>query len=82
MNGLAGITIIESVFVTEPKDIWVRRTWRERLFSRPWQPRVGTRMETRQVPSSKGYMLDRHTLACHPDFAAELKASLGSGGCL
>ena len=35
-----GMPIIFSEFACDPKYETVKRTWKERLFSKPWQPKV------------------------------------------
>jgi hypothetical protein len=44
--------------MTEPGDpVQVRRTWKERLCSRPWAPWCATKTIVPQVPSSKVYII-------------------------
>lgn len=75
---LNGIRIIESAYLTEPGEPYeVRRTLRERLFSRPWHPFQRTRMVTPQVPMKGGYQLADGTLIMHPETLQRLKRSLG-----
>lgn len=63
-----GINIIESRYLTEPgAPVQVKRSWRTRLFSRPWQPWRATDTFTPQIPAKAGYMLDAHTMVMHPD---------------
>jgi hypothetical protein len=53
----------------------VGRTWRERLFTRPWRPWRPTRTETYGVPDEKFYFLDG-TYYCHPEMAAKLRRAI------
>lgn len=69
-----GVRIIESVYLTEPGEPYkVRRTWRERLFSLPWQPLKATRTITPQVPMRGGYQLGDGTIVMHPAMVAEFR---------
>lgn len=55
----------------------VRRTWRARLFSRPWRPFVATRTIVPRVPYQGALRLDASTLVMHP-VAVELLRSLSA----
>ena len=52
MNDLNGVPVFVSDFLPFVKHI--RRTWRERLFSRPWRPWQATRTETTDAIQLKG----------------------------
>lgn len=71
-----GLRIIESPLLTEPRECVVPRTWKARLWSWPWRPWVKTAVVTLQVPSMKGYQLNRATLVMHPEAVRELKRQL------
>src|SRR5574343_1370655 len=58
----------------------VKRTWRERLFTLPWQPFRATRTEITTTPSKVCYQLPDGSLVTHPETAAELKKQLGLTG--
>lgn len=53
------------VEVSRPHTFTIRRTWRERLFSRPWRPHIAT--ETKVLPAivatDEAYMIG-DTLVC------------------
>jgi hypothetical protein len=70
----AGMRVIESVYLEEygPPTL-VRRTWRERLFSRPWRPWKATKVVRQKVPYSGGLKLDDHTIVMHPATYAKLR---------
>ncbi len=47
-----GFDIIESITITKDgPPVEVPRTWRERLFTRPWRPRQRTKTVTTKVPA-------------------------------
>jgi hypothetical protein len=72
-----GKRVIESVaLVQDGQPYTVRRTWRERLFSRPWRPCVSTRIVVPKVPYRGALWLDAHTVLMHPAFVRELRAEL------
>lgn len=71
---VAGIPIVESIYMTESKE--VDRGWRERLFSRPWRPWCATKEI--QVPSRQaiGFGDPPRQLIMHPSLAAEVRRAL------
>ena len=40
----------------------MRRTWRERLFTRPWHPLQRTKTITPQVPKRGGYFIGQNQM--------------------
>lgn len=51
---LNGLPLYESRFMTEAGEPYeVRRTWKERLFTRPWRPFKATKMIVPQVPQKE-----------------------------
>lgn len=76
MNTLSGFRVIESEYLTEAGEpVQVRRSWRERLFSRPWRPLRQTRTVIPQVPMKGGYRLGKHTIVMHPETLRQLRAA-------
>lgn len=78
---LDGVPIYTSELLTEPKVEVVRRTWRERLFSRPWRPRQKTKSITIYVPSmkclvSESGILGRKCFIMHPVMLQKIRAEL------
>lgn len=74
-----GMKIIPSVYLTEAGEPYpVRRSWRARLFSRPWRPWVAERMVTPQVPMNGGYRLADGSLVMHPAMIQQLHVQLAS----
>lgn len=68
--GLSGYQVIVDANRTDAKT--VRRSWRERLFSRPWRPFAGTK--TIRVPSLNVVLIGR-TMIIHPAVLARLRES-------
>lgn len=80
---LHGYQVVENTALVVPKLVererWYRRTWKERLFSRPWRPlqwrekRLTT--ETEMVPDPNIYV--RHgVIYCHPEVAARINEAI------
>ena len=71
---LSGIRIIESAYLTQDGEpITIRRTWRERLFSRPWTPQKATRVVIPQVPYEGAIEIGRNTVVMHPAIVRRLR---------
>lgn len=71
-----GIRIIESAYLVEDgPPIEVPRTWRERLFTLPWQPRKRTKTVITKVPAKHGYRMGSNTIVMHPETARQLRES-------
>ena len=66
-----GVRVIESVYCT--KNVWVPRTWRERLFTLPWRPL--RKMKYMTVPDPALYAF-RGGMVGHPATVARLRESL------
>lgn len=77
MNMLDGIPVNTSVYLTEPAQIEVNRTMRERWLSWPFRPWVMKKAVTIQVPSSKVYQLP-NSLLMHPETFARMKAAMAN----
>ena len=71
MFGVKIVTSIHMVVDGEPYE--VPRTWKERLFSRPWRPMRKTRTEIPKVPSREALQLPDGSLVMHPAMATELR---------
>lgn len=69
-----GLRIIESLYLTQPGTPYqVRRTWPERLLSRPWRPFQATRTVVPQVPYQGAVRIDASTVAMHPAMVRQLR---------
>jgi hypothetical protein len=77
VNDFSGMRIIENANLTEPGEpVSVRRSWRERLFSRPWKPWQATRLVIPQIPYHGAIRLNDRTLIMHPGTLRELRKQL------
>ncbi len=77
MSSFNGLRIIESVWLTEAgAPVEVHRTWRERLFTRPWKPWQTTRTVIPQVPMRGGICLGYGTIVMHPEAVRLLREML------
>jgi len=74
-SALAGYTITESIWCTIPQEREAMRSWRERLFSRPWQPFRRTKIETIQVPNPDLFIAGTRIVG-HPATIQRLMDSL------
>jgi hypothetical protein len=71
-----GMPVVLSPWLTEAGDpVTVRRSWRERLFSRPWRPLVASRTFRPQVPK-KGAVIMAGKIFMHPEAAQLMRAGL------
>lgn len=73
-NSIVSIRIIESELMVEDGEPYeVRRTWKERLFTRPWRPWKATRTVVPKVPMKGGYRLADGTIIVHPAIARKMR---------
>lgn len=76
-----GFDIIENPLLTVPGEpCEVKRTLKERLFTKPWQPFKATKTITPQVPSKQIFRIE-NKLICHPAIAAQIKRQLSLDIC-
>ena len=76
--------IIESNHCTISEQRRVPRSWKERLFSRPWRPLQTHKTITVQVPDPHVYMLEGlrgPLLICHPITAITLREQMSDLWC-
>ncbi len=73
-NTINGFKIMENPLMTEAGEPYeVKRSWKERLFTRPWRPFKKTRTVVPQIPSRQIIMMDR-IIYMHPILKAEVEA--------
>ncbi len=73
MNTFRGMRVIESLYLEQDGEpVTVRRSWKERLFSRPWKPFQRMRTVIPRVPYRGVVKLNANTLVMHPAMVAEL----------
>jgi hypothetical protein len=64
---LFGLNVIQSEYLVEDGDpVTVRRSWRERLLTRPWRPWEATRTYRPKIPFRGALQLDARTVVMHP----------------
>jgi hypothetical protein len=68
--------VLDSNLTENGKPYTVKRTWYERLFTRPWRPRQTKRIVVPQVPY-KGAMHINDTLIMHPETYNLIKGAYG-----
>lgn len=77
-SALFHMKIVENPYMTVPGDpIYTKRTWKQRLFSRPWKPFNAYDITIPHVPSSTVLTVPNGQLIMHPEVAAQLKRSMG-----
>ena len=77
----SGMKVIESICLEQDGEPYtVRRSWRERLFTRPWSPLVAMRLVVPRIPYRGVVQLDEHTIVVHPQTYRELRDSLAERG--
>lgn len=67
INKFCHMKVISDPNLTEAREITVKRSLKERLFSLPWRPFEKLRVKVIQVPSEGVYILNEHTCAIHPN---------------
>lgn len=70
------ITLLESHFLTVPKEITLHRSWKQRLFSWPWRPWLKTETTTINVPDPNMIQIKPGIWLGHPATIAELRKIL------
>ena len=74
---LLGLYIHTSPYLVTQESRQVPRTWRERLFSRPWQPWVGAKTISVEVPSKQILNVGNSMLICHPEMLKAIRKTYG-----
>ncbi|QBJ04482.1 hypothetical protein HOV23_gp091 [Pseudomonas phage Lana] len=72
---LNGVRIIATPSMTDSKTEEVPRSWKERLFSLPWQPLKKVRYVTTQVPSDQ-IIRFQDTFFAHPALIEKIEAAI------
>lgn len=69
--------IIESLAMVEDGEPYEEcRTWKERLFTRPWKPFKKTRTIVPKVPMKSIFKTPDGMLIMHPSLAAQLRRQI------
>lgn len=78
LNFLNSIRIIENPILTmEGTPYEVKRTWKERLFTLPWEPLKATKTVVPQVPSTE-IIYANGVMVMHPEMANKIRKQLES----
>ena len=79
MTILNGIRVLVDPNLTEAGEpVKTKRTWRERLFTLPWRPFMGTKTHIPRVPSRNAIRLPSGDLVVHPAMFEEIKRQVPS----
>ena len=71
---IQGMRVIESAYLEQDGEPYTaRRTWRERLFRRPWRPLQATRVIVPKIPYQGAVRLNSTTLVMHPAIVRTLR---------
>jgi hypothetical protein len=72
-----GYKVVANPILTKTETREVKRTWKERLFTRPWQPFKVIRTESYQVPD-RDVLVDKinRVIYAHPSVVKELNEAL------
>jgi len=74
---LTGVRVTLSEYLTEAGEpVTVRRTWSQRLLSRPWRPWQATYTYTPQVPYRGALTLPGGGLVMHPETWRQMKEKM------
>jgi hypothetical protein len=81
LPGFNGVKIILTPHLEQDGEpVEIKRTWRERLFTRPWQPFKATRTHIPKVPYKGAMKINEHTVAMHPQVYRELVRETNARG--
>lgn len=71
------VRVLENpLLVVDGDPVEVPRTWRERLFSRPWRPFKATKTVIPKVPMPSVYLTGDGTVYAHPEIAAQIRKGI------
>jgi len=73
------IKIVPSPELGDLEDKDVTRTWKERLFSWPWEPWKVMKTVQVFVPSKEVIIFGENTILCHPDLVEPLVKAIKDG---
>ena len=76
---LALMEAVTSAYLTISVNRRVKRTWKERLFEKPWHPMIKTKLVYSEIPDPKVYMIG-NILYCHPATLKRLRQALETKG--
>ena len=71
------VRVLENpLLVVDGDPVEVLRTWKERLFSRPWRPFKATKTVIPKVPMPPVYLTGDGTVYAHPEIAAQIRKGI------
>jgi hypothetical protein len=73
---LGPLKLIESPLMVKRVEKIVPRTWKERLFERPWRPWQKIRIQIEIVPMKEVYMIDGKRIIGHPATIRKIRDEL------
>ena len=73
VENYAGIKIFPNEHLTEIAIKEIAKTWKERLWSRPWHPFQKMKTKTYQIPLMQPIIYDDHTWFAHPERIEKLE---------
>ena len=74
-----GITIIEDPNLLRFEDTLEKRTWKERLFTLPWNPFKLNKTVIISLPSEEVYFVGERgdrKIVCHPEMVEKIKKAI------
>lgn len=76
MDQLFGVRLIATPLLVDKETRIVQRSWRERLFSLPWQPLRPWKEVVTTVPAKKALVMEDGTWYMHPTTLEQLRKKL------
>jgi len=73
---ISGIEFITDASLVDTVAYEEARTWKERLFSRPWKPFIKNKTMFKKVPSKSYNVVMGGTIICHPSMLGELERKI------
>lgn len=67
ISDISGVRVISSLSLVQPGESYQeKRTWKERLFTKPWTPQKKFKTVTPMIPMKDIFRLPDGTLVMHP----------------
>ena len=70
-----GVSLIPCPYLTITEPVLIKKTFKERWLSQPWQPWHKYKTILKICPSNEIIKFDK-TYICHPDMIAKIKAEI------
>jgi len=75
---LYGKKVVLNENLVVPVNVEIKRTWKERFFSRPWRPLKATKIMIKYKPSPDIMVVGNDTWIMHPDTMAKIAEQIGT----